>query len=131
MNGLIHCRWNLTAGNSRPNPQGSFNVTNVTISQTFILRGSTARIDGKLYYTVNNVSYLTPDTPLKPADHLANGSGIYQLDQFSVNSSHVNATRGVFVASGIHKGWLELVLQNDLNVIDSWHLDGFEFYVVG
>ncbi|KAI9156759.1 hypothetical protein LWI28_011776 [Acer negundo] len=124
-------KWNLTTGAARPNPQGSFNVTNVTLSQTFILRGSTAEINGAPYYAVNNVSYLTPDTPLKLADHLTNGTGVYQLDQFPVNSSNFNPVRGVFVATGIHKGWIEIVFKNDLDFIDSWHLDGFGFFVVG
>jgi iron transport multicopper oxidase len=62
----------MTTGAARPNPQGTFNVTNVTLSQTFILHASTAEIDGAPRYTVNNVSYLTPDTPLKLADQFAN-----------------------------------------------------------
>ncbi|TXG49423.1 hypothetical protein EZV62_025298 [Acer yangbiense] len=124
-------KWNLTTGAARPNPQGSFNVTNVTLSQNFILRGSIAEINGAPYYAVNNVSYLTPDTPLKLADHLANGTGVYQLDQFPVNSSIINPVRGVFVATGIHKGWIEIVFKNDLDFIDSWHFDGFGFFVVG
>ncbi|KAL9419146.1 hypothetical protein AB3S75_036991 [Citrus x aurantiifolia] len=124
-------RWNLTTGAARPNPQGTFNVTNVTLSQTFILQGSLAGIDGAPLYTVNNVSYLTPETPLKLADQFANGSGVYELDKFPVNASNVDAIRGVFVATGIHRGWIEIVLQNELEVIDSWHLDGFGFYTVG
>ncbi|XP_044508867.1 monocopper oxidase-like protein SKU5 [Mangifera indica] len=124
-------RWNLTTGAARPNPQGTFNVSNVTLSQTFILRGSSSFIDGTPLYTVNNVSYLTPDTPLKLADQFANGSGVYELDKFPVNSSVLDPVRGVFVATGIHKGWIEIVFKNELQVIDSWHLDGFGFYVVG
>ncbi|PRQ18449.1 putative L-ascorbate oxidase [Rosa chinensis] len=124
-------RWNLTTRAARPNPQGSFNVHNVTLSQTFILSASTAEIDGAPKFTVNNVSYLTPDTPLKLADHLVNGSGVYELDEFSTNSTNIKSESGVFVASGIHKGWIELVLHNDLEVMDSWHLDGFGFFVVG
>ncbi|KAJ0102171.1 hypothetical protein Patl1_06007 [Pistacia atlantica] len=124
-------RWNLTTGAARPNPQGTFNVSNVTLSQSFLLRGSSSFIDGAPLYTVNNVSYLTPDTPLKLADQFANGSGVYELDKFPVNSSILDPVRGVFVASGIHKGWIEIVFQNKLQVIDSWHLDGFGFYVVG
>ncbi|KAL5569461.1 hypothetical protein UlMin_026036 [Ulmus minor] len=124
-------KWNMTTGAARPNPQGTFNVTNVTLSQTFILSASIAEIDGVPRYTVNNVSYQTPATPLKLADYLVNGSGIYELNQFSTNSTNVNNEKGVFVASGIHKGWLEIVFKNDLDVIDAWHLDGFGFYVVG
>ncbi|CAN0909210.1 L-ascorbate oxidase homolog, partial [Linum grandiflorum] len=123
-------RWNLTAGAARPNPQGSFNVSNVTISQTFMLRGSKSSSQqtntGVVYYTVNDVSYTTPDTPLKLADLYGNGSGVYTLDQFSTNASASDGSRdfqrGVFVAAGQHRGWLELVLINSLVGIDSWHL---------
>ncbi|XWS08035.1 hypothetical protein CRYUN_Cryun41cG0042800 [Craigia yunnanensis] len=125
-------RWNLTAGAARPNPQGTFNVSNVTLSQTFILQGSAAEINGTPRYTVNNVSYLTADTPLKLADAYANGgSGVFELDKFPTNSSNLDAVNGVFVATGIHKGWIELVLKSDFEVIDTWHLDGFGFFVVG
>ncbi|KAL4621584.1 hypothetical protein ACB092_06G239500 [Castanea dentata] len=95
-------RWNMTAGAARPNPQGTFNVTNVTLSQTFILQNSVAEIQGHPRYVVNNVSYLTTNTPLKLADYLNNGLG-----------------------------WIELVFKNHLDFMDSWHFDGFGFYVVG
>ncbi|KAH1036924.1 hypothetical protein AAZX31_20G179800 [Glycine max] len=124
-------RWNLTTGAARPNPQGMFNVTNVTIVETFILNASTATIDGLSRYTVNNVSYLIPDTPLKLADYFSNGTGVYELDAFSKNTSNANAVRGVFVASALHKGWTEIVLENNLDIIDTWHLDGYSFFVVG
>ncbi|KAL2548903.1 Monocopper oxidase-like protein SKU5 [Forsythia ovata] len=124
-------RWNLTAGAARPNPQGTFNVSNITLTQTFILHGSKAEINGMLRYVVNNVSYLTPDTALKPADYLRNGSGVYELDAFPVRSVNDAATYGTSVVTGIHKGWLEIVFKNDHEVMDSWHLDGFGFYVVG
>ncbi|OWM87618.1 hypothetical protein CDL15_Pgr022731 [Punica granatum] len=124
-------RWNMTAGAARPNPQGTFNVHNVTISQTFILHGSVAELNGSTRYTVNNVSYITPDTPLKLADQFANGSGVYVLDEFPVASVKFVAQKGVFVSTGIHKGFMEIVFKNDLEVMDSWHLDGFGFFVVG
>ncbi|XP_075081665.1 monocopper oxidase-like protein SKU5 isoform X1 [Nicotiana tabacum] len=123
--------WNLTTGAARPNPQGTFNVSNVTLTQTFILHGSKGEINGWPRYVVNNVSYLTPETPLKLADYFVNGSGVYQLDRFPTHSVNDAAAYGVSVVSGIHKGWLEIVFKNDLDVMDSWHLDGFGFYVVG
>lgn len=121
----------MTAGAARPNPQGTFNVTNVTLSQTFILHGSVSQINGAPCYLVNNISYLTPNTPLKLADHFVNGSGVYQLDAFPVQSINAAASYGVSVVTGIHKGWHEFVFQNDLDLMDAWHLDGFGFYVVG
>ncbi|KAK3019659.1 hypothetical protein RJ639_004042, partial [Escallonia herrerae] len=124
-------RWNMTAGAARPNPQGTFNVTNVTLSQTFVLHGSISRINTMPRYVVNKVSYLTPDTPLKLADAIVNGTGVYKLDEFPVKSINDVPTYGVSVVTGTHKGWLEVVFQNDLDAMDSWHLGGFGFYVVG
>lgn len=121
----------MSTGAARPNPQGTFNVTNVALTQTFILKGSKAEIDGQPLYTVNDVSYITGNTPLKLADYMGNWSDVFQVDQFSTNSSNGNPQRGVFVANGIHKGWIQLVLKNDMDFLDSWHLDGFGFFVVG
>ncbi|KAJ9553721.1 hypothetical protein OSB04_017766 [Centaurea solstitialis] len=131
MNQARSIRWNLTAGAARPNPQGTFNVSNVTLSETIILHGSEANIGGVYRYAVNNVSYLTPATPLKLADYFVNGSGVYKLGDFPIQSVKETATFGVSVVSGIHKGWHEIVFQNDIAWMDSWHLDGYGFYVVG
>ncbi|KAI4352670.1 hypothetical protein L6164_006898 [Bauhinia variegata] len=97
-------RWNVTMGAARPNPQGPFNVQNMTLSQTFILQGSLEEIQGLPRYTVDNVSYYTVDTPLKLADNFGNGVG--------------------------NTGWAEFVFKNNLDAIDSWHLDGYGFFVV-
>ncbi|KAG4921590.1 hypothetical protein JHK86_050403 [Glycine max] len=108
-----------------------FHVTNVTIIETFILNASTATIDGLSRYSVNNVSYLIPDIPLKLAYFFSNRTGVYELDAFSKNTSNANAVRGVFVSSALLKGWTEIVLENNLDIIDTWHLDGYSFFVVG
>ncbi|KAE8682048.1 hypothetical protein F3Y22_tig00111276pilonHSYRG00105 [Hibiscus syriacus] len=93
---------------------------------------SVAEINGKARYTVNNVSYLTPETPLKLSNAFANGgNGVYVLDKFPTNSSIVEATNDVFVASGILNGWTEFVFKNDLDLIHTCHLDGFGFFAVG
>ncbi|KAB2595931.1 monocopper oxidase-like protein SKU5 [Pyrus ussuriensis x Pyrus communis] len=124
-------RWNLTAGAARPNPQGTFNASNVTLSQTFILQSSVADLGDEPRYVVNNVSYRTPETPLKLADYYVNGTGVYQLDAFPTHYVNDDAAYGVSVVTGIHKGWIEIVFMNTLDAMDSWHLDGFGFYVVG
>ncbi|OMO88839.1 Multicopper oxidase, type 1 [Corchorus capsularis] len=126
----ISIRWNLTAGAARPVPQGSFNVTNVTLSQTFILQSSRAEINGLQRFVVNNISYQTPYTPLKLADHLANGTSVYRLDSFPIQSVNAEAADGISVVTGNYRGWLEIVFENSYD-IDSWHLDGYSFFVVG
>ncbi|GJV95244.1 monocopper oxidase-like protein SKU5 [Tanacetum coccineum] len=127
-------RWNLTAGAARPNPQGTFNVSNVTLSETIVLQGgSEANIGGSYRYVVNNVSYTAPDTPLKLADYYVNGSGVYGLGDFPTQSVKDVASYGVSVVGATHKGWHEIVFQSDdmMMLMDSWHLDGYGFYVVG
>lgn len=122
----------MTTGAARPNPQGAFNVSNVTLSQTFILNGSFTKINGISLFTVNNVSYDSPNTPLKLADEfLDDSSGVFQLDAFPINSTLSTVVNGTFVSSGIHRGWLEIVFMNRHDSINSWHLDGFGFFVVG
>ncbi|KAL3523516.1 hypothetical protein ACH5RR_016350 [Cinchona calisaya] len=122
----------LTAGAARHNPQGSFNMHNVTISQYFHLHGGpAAKLDGVLLYTVNNVSYLAPDTPLTLADYALNGSGVYSLHKFPVSHDLPFAVKGANVISGIHKAYVEIFFVNGHQGIDSWHLDGFGFFTVG
>eukprot|EP01018_Ginkgo_biloba_P012418 Gb_27971 [translate_table: standard] len=124
-------KWNMTVGAARPNRQGAFNVTNVTIAQTFVFQNTVADINGTLRYTINNVSYLTPVTPLKLADYYNKGSGLYMLDNFPFNVTSQNAVMETSVISGKHKGWAEIVFINNGTEIQSWHLDGYGFYVVG
>lgn len=105
-------------------------MSNVTLAQTFVLQNSIGEIEGSARYVVNNVSYYTLNTPLKLADYFRNGSGVYQLGAFPTRSVNEDAAYGISVVPGIHKGWLEIVFKNNLDVMDSWHLDGFGFYVV-
>ncbi|KAF5959366.1 hypothetical protein HYC85_000575 [Camellia sinensis] len=70
-------------------------------------------------------------TPLKLADYFCNGLSVYQLNAFPTHSVNGATAYGVSVVSVIHKGWLEIVFMNDLDVMDSWHLDSFGFFVVG
>lgn len=121
----------MTTGAARPNPQGTFNVSNVTISETFILQNFAELIGALPRFEINNVSYYTLSTPLKLADHFLNGSGVYEVNDFPTNSVNAKAGLGVSVVSPIHKGWIEIVFKNNLDSMDSWHLDGFGFYVVG
>ncbi|XVF75635.1 hypothetical protein PTKIN_Ptkin13bG0203000 [Pterospermum kingtungense] len=124
-------RWNLTAGAARPKPLGTFNAANVTLSQTFILQSARAEINSSSRVVVNNVSYYTPNTPLKLADYLTNGSGVYTPDQFPIQSVNAEAAYGISVVSGTYGGWIELVFKNNMDNMDSWHFDGFSFFVVG
>ncbi|KAJ8637475.1 hypothetical protein MRB53_011742 [Persea americana] len=123
-------RWNLTANAARPNPQGSFHYGTIQPSRTIILANSAPLLNGKQRYAVNRVSYVVPDTPLKLADNF-NISGV-----FSFNTIQDAPTNGpAFLATPVMPASLhqffEIVFQNNENTIQSWHLDGYDFWVVG
>ncbi|KAI8550405.1 hypothetical protein RHMOL_Rhmol06G0103700 [Rhododendron molle] len=61
------------------------------------------------------------------ADYSLNGSSVYQIDEFPVNFSNPVGVNRTFAVTGIRRGWLEIVFRNGLDVMDSWHLDGFGF----
>ncbi|KAL6553131.1 hypothetical protein OROGR_006973 [Orobanche gracilis] len=124
-------RWNLTANAARPNPQGSYHYGKIPISKTIVLANSAHIMDdGKQRYAVNGVSHINPDTPLKLADY-------YSIpDVFSVDSIPSKPSgNGVRLAPSVMRtslhDFVEVVFQNNEDTIQSWHLDGYDFWVVG
>ncbi|KAI8030992.1 Monocopper oxidase-like protein SKS2 [Camellia lanceoleosa] len=80
------------------------------------------------YYIVASPKLIN-NTPLKLANYFCNGLSVYQLNAFPTHSVNGVTAYGVSVVSVIHKRWLEIVFMNDLDVMDSWHLDSFGFFV--
>lgn len=124
------CRWNLTANAARPNPQGSFHYGTIKPTKTFVLANSAPLINGKQRYAVNGVSYINPDTPLKLADHF-NIPGVFSLNSISNFPSGVSPHYGVSVLSTSLHDFMEVVFQNNERSLQTWHLDGYDFWVVG
>uniref|UniRef100_A0A803MFU9 Monocopper oxidase-like protein SKU5 n=1 Tax=Chenopodium quinoa TaxID=63459 RepID=A0A803MFU9_CHEQI len=123
-------RWNLTASAARPNPQGSFRYGQITVTDVYVLVSKPAElINGKWHATLNGLSYFTPSTPLKLA-HLYNVPGVYKLDFPSkpmnrpsrLDTSLINAT---------YRGFVEIIFQNSGTTVQTYHLDGYAFFVVG
>ncbi|MFS7947712.1 putative L-ascorbate oxidase [Helianthus anomalus] len=123
-------RWNLTSNAARPNPQGSFHYGTITPTKTMVLSNSANVINGKKRYTVNGVSYINADTPLKLADYF-NIPGVYSTNtiQASPNGAAPRLATSVMEAS-LHD-FLEIVFQNNEDTVQSWHLDGYDFWPVG
>lgn len=128
---LFRCyRQNTSASGARPNPQGSFHYGQINVTDTYILRSlPPALIDGKLRATFNGISFVNPEIPIRLADkHKVKGS--YKLDFPSkplnrpsrIDRSVLNAT---------YRGFAEIILQNDDTKIQSFHMDGYSFFVVG
>nr|GMD58664.1 L-ascorbate oxidase homolog [Ipomoea batatas] len=123
-------RWNLTANAARPNPQGSFHYGKITPSMTIVLSNSAPIIGGKQRYAVNRVSHIDPDTPLKLADYF-NITGVFSLNAIqSSPSDGIPSLATAVLPTSLHQ-FIEIVFQNDEDTMQSWHLDGYDFWVVG
>ncbi|KAK6923004.1 Multicopper oxidase, N-terminal [Dillenia turbinata] len=121
-------RWNLTASAARPNPQGSFHYGKIPISKSFIFANSAPLIDGKQRYAVNGISYINADTPLKLADYF-NIPGVFSINSLQTVSGSANLATSVVPVS-LHD-FIEIVFVNNEKSVQSWHLDGYDFWVVG
>ena len=123
-------RSNGTASGPRPNPQGSYPYWNITISRTIKLESSAGLVNGKQRYAINSVSYTPADTPLKLADYY-NIPGV-----FGVNSLPDSPTRRpIYVDTSVltanYKAFIEIVFQNHEDIIQSYHINGYNFRIVG
>ncbi|KAG8081325.1 hypothetical protein GUJ93_ZPchr0007g5448 [Zizania palustris] len=103
MNQARSFRWNLTASAARPNPQGSFHYAS---------------------------SFVVPDTPLKLVDNY-NIANVIEWDNVPARPDGAAARSGTpVVRLDLHE-FIEVVFQNTETELQSWHLDGYDFWVVG
>ncbi|GJN29955.1 hypothetical protein PR202_gb18223 [Eleusine coracana subsp. coracana] len=123
-------RMNVSTGAARPNPQGSFHYGEINVSQVYKLRNEPpVTISGKKRTTLSGISYSPPNTPMRLAD-LYDKKEVYTLDFPTMpidgppvmKSSVINAT---------YKDFLEIVFQNNDTKVQTYHIDGYAFWVVG
>ncbi|KAJ4810265.1 SKU5 similar 4 [Rhynchospora pubera] len=123
-------RWNLTASGPRPNPQGSYHYGLVNTTRTIQLANSQATINGKLRYAVNSISFIPADTPLKIADFY-NIPGVFTIGSMPDNPTNGPAYLQTSVMAANMREYVEIIFENSENVVQSWHIDGYSFFVVG
>ncbi|KAJ7217506.1 hypothetical protein O6H91_Y470800 [Diphasiastrum complanatum] len=132
MNQANTVRRNLTANAARPNPQGSYHYGEINVTRRIQLQNTAVSLNGHQRYAVNGISYLTPDTPLKLADYL-NISGVFTLGSIT-DFPPQQGTAPVLLSSVFDGDWqafIEIVFLNTENEVQSWHLDGHDFFVAG
>lgn len=123
-------RWNLTASGPRPNPQGSYHYGLIKTARTIVLANSAPYINGKQRYAVNSVSFVPGDTPLKLADYFKIG-GVFNLGSIPDRPTWGNGYLATSVMHADYRSFIEIVFQNWEDTVQSWHVDGFSFFVVG
>lgn len=130
MNQAKSIRWNVSAGAARPNPQGSFKYGSINVTQVFVLKNKPPElVNGKRRCTLNGISYQAPATPLKLADHF-NLNGVFKLD-FPERPMNRTPKLDTSIINGTYKGFMEIILQNNDTTVQSYHMDGYAFFVVG
>ncbi|KAK8959176.1 Monocopper oxidase-like protein SKU5 [Platanthera guangdongensis] len=130
MNQARSIRWNVSTGAARPNPQGSFRYGQITVTDVYILLNLPAEpINGNLRTTLNGISYIDPSTPLKLAQQFS-VPGVYKLD-FPNRSMNRPSKLDTSIINGTYKGFMEIIFQNNATTVQSYHLDGYAFFVVG
>ncbi|XP_047159908.1 L-ascorbate oxidase homolog isoform X2 [Vigna umbellata] len=123
-------RTNLTASGPRPNPQGSYHYGMINTSRTIVLASSAGQVNGKQRYALNSVSYVAPDTPLKLADYFKI-SGVFRPGSISDRPTGGGIYLDTSVLQTDFRAFVEIVFQNNENIVQSYHLDGYSFFVVG
>ena len=86
-------------------------------------------IDRRWHTTLNSISYIAPTTPLKLAQQL-NVPGVHKLD-FPNHMMNRPAKVDTSVINGTHKSFTEIKFQNNGTTVQSYHMDGYAFFVVG
>ncbi|XP_072956000.1 L-ascorbate oxidase homolog [Typha angustifolia] len=123
-------RWNLTASGPRPNPQGSYHYGMVNTTRTIRLANSAPVINGKQRYAINSVSFIPADTPLKVADFYKI-SGVFNLGSIPDNPTFGGGYLQTSVMAANFRDYVEIVFENYEDTVQSWHIDGYSFWVVG
>lgn len=127
---LLKNRWNLTASGPRPNPQGSYHYGLISTTRTIKLANSAPKINGKQRYAVNSVSFIPADTPLKVADYYKI-SGVFNLGSISYYPTGGGGYLQTSVMAANFRDYVEIVFENSEDTVQSWHINGYSFFVVG
>ncbi|GMN38249.1 hypothetical protein TIFTF001_007480 [Ficus carica] len=123
-------RTNLTASGPRPNPQGSYHYGQIKISRTIIIESSAAQVNGKQRYALNSVSFVPANTPLKLADNFKIG-GVFKIGSIPDSPSGKPMYLDTSVLGADYRAFIEIIFQNKENHMQSYHINGYSFWVVG
>ncbi|CAL5442131.1 unnamed protein product [Camellia sinensis] len=130
MNQAKSIRWNVSASGARPNPQGSFRYGSINVTDIYVLKNKPpVTINGKRRTTLSGISFVNPATPIRLADQFKL-KGVYKLD-FPHRPITGPPKMESSIINGTYRGFMEIILQNNDTKMQSYHLDGYGFFVVG
>lgn len=130
MNQARSIRWNVTASGARPNPQGSFRYGSINVTEVYVLKNKPpVTISGKQRATLSGISFENPSTPIRLADQYK-VKGVYKLD-FPTRPITGPPMIKTSIINGTYRGFMEIVLQNNDTKVHTYHMSGYNFFVVG
>ncbi|KAF5460823.1 hypothetical protein F2P56_020664 [Juglans regia] len=130
MNQARSIRWNVSASGARPNPQGSFRYGSINVTEIYVLKNKPpVTINGKRRTTLSGISFVNPSTPIRLADWFK-VKGAYKLD-FPSRPLTGTSRMETSVINGTYRGFMEVILQNNDTKVQSYHMNGYAFFVVG
>ncbi|THF96214.1 hypothetical protein TEA_000918 [Camellia sinensis var. sinensis] len=117
---------------SGPPPGGPTTQIDWSLNQARSVRlaNSAPIITDKQRYAVNSVSFIPADTPLKLADYFKI-SGVFSLASISDNPTGGGGYLQTSVMAADFRAYVEIVFENQEDTVQSWHIDGHVFFVVG
>ncbi|KAL3647461.1 Serine/threonine protein kinase [Castilleja foliolosa] len=130
MNQALSIRQNVSASGARPNPQGSFRYGQINVTDTYVLKSyPPTTINKTKRAAYNGISFYKPSMPFRMAD-LHQIKGQYKLD---FPSKPLNRTPVVdrSIINATYKGFIEVIVQNNDTIMQTFHVDGYSFFVVG
>ncbi|KAI6700994.1 hypothetical protein NL676_015318 [Syzygium grande] len=104
-------------------------VTPMNFSQTIKLVSSAALINGKQKYGVNSVSFVPADTPLKVAEYF-NIGGIFRVGSILDSPTAGKMCLNTSMMGTDYRAFIEVVIENHEDIVQSWHLNGYAFWIV-
>lgn len=120
----------MTASGARPNPQGSFRYGSINVTEVYVLKNKPpVTIDGKRRTTLSGISFVNPATPIRLADEFKL-KGVYKLD-FPTRPITGPPKMETSVINGTYRGFMEVILQNNDTKVQTYHMSGYAFFVVG
>ncbi|KAJ7952469.1 monocopper oxidase-like protein SKU5 [Quillaja saponaria] len=130
MNQARSIRWNVSASGARPNPQGSFRYGSINVTEVYVLKNKPpVTINGKRRMTLSGISFVNPSTPIRLADQYK-VKGVYKLD-FPTRPLTGPSRLETSIINGTFRGFMEVILQNNDTKMQSYHMNGYAFFVVG
>ncbi|VAH29649.1 unnamed protein product [Triticum turgidum subsp. durum] len=75
-------------------------------------------------------THVNADTPLKIADYYKI-AGVFSVGTISDSPTYGGAYLRTSVMGADYRGYVEIVFENSENEVQSWHIDGYAFWVVG